>query len=155
MDGIYDVLIEAGLTPEQIDQLMGLGVLAGEAGSIIPRQQEYAQELRGARRPRGRQVGNVYTAAHPLEFLGSGLQGVAGHYGEWKARDRQEEILKEQAELRSEFLRKLRGQRQQPMSLPQQPPAQPTTSFAVNLPQGTPYDQWQPYIGPQPLNTRR
>ncbi len=160
MNDIYDILVEEyGMTPAQVDELMALGVLAGQQESIVPRQQAYAKELRQVETPRGRRYEGVYKEAHPLEFVGAGLQSAAGHYGEWKARQRQEEILKEQAARRAAYLRGMR--RPQTSGLPapgtpqQQPPAQPAASFAVNLPQGTPYDQWEPYIGPQPLNTRR
>ncbi len=163
MNDIYDILVEEyGMTPEQVDELMELGVLAGQQEGIVPRQQAYAEELRRVETPRGRRYGGVYKEAHPLEFVGAGLQSAAGHYGEWKARRRQEEILRKQAELRACYLRGDCGgrspqtSRQLAPGMPQQqPPAQPAASFAVNLPQGTPYDQWEPYIGPQPLNTRR
>ncbi len=159
MNDIYDILIDEGWTPEDIDRLMELGVLAGQQEGIVPRQQAYAEELRGVRTPRGRSYGGVYKEAHPLEFVGAGLQSAAGHYGEWKARQRQEEILKEQAARRAAYLRGMRRPQTSGQPAPgmpqQQPPAQPAASFAVNLPQGTPYEQWEPYIGPQPLNTRR
>ena len=116
---IYDILVEEyGLTPDQVDELMELGVLSGEQEGIIPRQQQYAEELRGTRSPRGRSYGGVYESAHPLEFLGAGLQQAAGHFGEYKARKRQEDILAEQAKRRAGYLRGMSSpQAPSPMSM--------------------------------------
>ena len=150
MDGdIYDILVdEYGMTPEQVDELMGLGVLAGESEKMIPRQQRYAEELRKTQMPRGRRYGGVYKAAHPLEFLGSGLQQAAGHFGEWRADKRQEEILKQQADLRACYLRgDCGGGRPQTSGLP------PAGAPATPMPYGSPapvnpmeFGQLQPYL---------
>lgn len=128
---IYDILVEEyGLTPDQVDELMELGVLSGEQEDIIPRQQQYAEELRGTRSPRGRSYGGVYESAHPLEFLGAGLQQAAGHFGEYKARQRQEEILAEQAKRRAKYLRG--------MSTPQPSAAGPMSMGSPNSFSGAP-----------------
>lgn len=151
---IYDILVEEyGLSPEQVDELMQLGVLTGEATDIIPRQQEYAQGLRGARTPQGRVYGGVYEEANPMEHLGSGLERMAGHFKEEKARQRQQEILEKQAKLRAQYLRGMGGAGGPPPGggAAPMPPPQPAVPRPLAPQQGTPYDQWQPYIGPQPL----
>lgn len=118
MDGnIYDILIEEyGMTPEQIDSLMEAGVLVGESQTIVPRQQLLAEELRGARFPRGRQAGGVYTAADPLEHAAYGLERIGGFWQENEARKRQEEILRGLAGKRGAYLRGMT--RQAPVSAP-------------------------------------
>ncbi len=143
MDDIYDILVEEyGMTPQQVDELMELGVLVGEQEGIIPRQQAYAEELRSVRTPRGRSYGGVYENAHPLEFIGAGLQNVAGHVSEWKARERQEEILKEQAARRAAYLRGMR--RPQTSGPPAGLPPQTTPQ--------TPEQQALTYGSPSPIN---
>lgn len=59
--------------------------------------------------PRGRWTGRTYTAAHPLEFAAGALGSGIGAYQEQKARDRQKEILQEQADLRGKYMNDLIG----------------------------------------------
>lgn len=105
MDDVYDLLIEQGFTPDQIDQLMEAGVLVGEQERVIPQEQRYAEELRGARYPRGRSYEGVYQRANPMEHAAYGLERMAGMYGEHKSRQRQKEILEQLKKRRSTFLR--------------------------------------------------
>ena len=113
-------LEEVGLTPDQIDAIMGLGVLAGEQ----PMQQRMEQLGTEQRRqpmtpgPRGRWTGRIYRHAHPTEFMAGALGSGIGAYQEQKARQRQEAILQEQAEGRKAYLgaltQALRGGVRQP-----------------------------------------
>ena len=106
-EDLYDVMTEEfDLTPEEVDRLMELGMFSGELERTIPRQQRYAEQLRGTGMPRGRAYGGVYRHAHPMEFIGSTALQALGHYGEKQARDRQLEILREQANRRSQYMQK-------------------------------------------------
>jgi hypothetical protein len=80
-------------TAQDNSQLMG-NVAAGSmelAGgedrqAALQQQMEVADQLRNTPLPEGRGYGGVYTAANPLEFLGSGLKQYQG----WKQRGNEE-----------------------------------------------------------------
>lgn len=151
-EDVYDILInEYGLTAEDVDALVNAGVLQGQTDLTVPREYSYAKELRGVDMPQGREVGGVYEAAHPLEFVGAGLERMAGMWGERKARQKQEDILKNQAALRAKYLRGMGGQGGAPRgSVPGGPvqsnvlaPPTPTpTRVPLDFSQGNPYGKW-------------
>ncbi len=145
---IIEELLAEGLTLEQIEQFMEILTMEKKTPGIVG-DVEYYGEMTDVRRPTGRGYGGVYREAHPLEFIGAGLQSAAGHYGRWRAREKQDRILDE-----------IRKRRMGPAGLgggvaPQRPPNIPTSPPATTYPlkpkRGTPYEDWEPYIGPQPL----
>lgn len=70
--GLSDMSIE-DITPEQLELLKRLGIIPEELEDI-QLQLEQANLLRNAAGPEGRDSGRVYTAANPLEHIGSLMQ---------------------------------------------------------------------------------
>ena len=89
---IYEVLIEQGATPEQIEAVMQM-FGAQEEGQYAQQDLAQAQALQNAPGPRGRHAGRTYVAANPLEHLGTALQRYGGRRDANDARSRQEKIL--------------------------------------------------------------
>ena len=73
----------AGVQPNIIDQVRG-GAQAQSQLAPLEAQLAEANALRGFQMPEGRQAGNVYMAANPLEMLASAVRGVGaeGRYNE-------------------------------------------------------------------------
>jgi len=148
-------LDELGLTPEQIESIMQLGVLAGEA----PMQQRMEAQGSGLRRnpmtpgPRGRWTGRTYTAAHPMEFAAGALGSGIGAYQEQQARDRQQELLQEQADLRKQYMMaQIAALKSRGAGTPREPG---TTSYPLSAaPAGTPNTGFNSRAsGPGPTST--
>lgn len=91
----YQALLDMGLDPAQIDQIMQLGVLQSEQSQTIPERMERAKGFQNAEGPRGRQVGNVYQRAHGLEFLSGAAKSIMGDFMARKQQNRREELAKE------------------------------------------------------------
>lgn len=126
-DALWDILLDAGLTEEQIEEIMQLGALEGQRG-LADTQYQQAQALRGQRGPRGRWMGRIYRHAHPLEHISHGVDRVMGSIEAEKQMRRQEEILQRQGQLRAGvFAKLLQGQKQQ----------QPPTGAMSPVPMGT------------------
>lgn len=68
-----------GLPPELVEALMA-GALTEEELAALDKKLAQAEALRNQmfRSPEGRQAGNVYVAANPLEHIGNFMQGYAG-----------------------------------------------------------------------------
>ena len=97
----------AGLTEEEIAQLMELGALPAEQESLATSLSQ-ARELRNRQGPQGYDGGRVYTAASPLEHAAHAFQGIkAGREIDSLLKKQQENLLK-QTEGRTAFLRALR-----------------------------------------------
>ena len=62
-----------GLTEEQLQQLIELGVIPDEQGYLAEQMQQ-ANAVRNMAGPEMRGNGRVQVAANPLEFLGQGIQ---------------------------------------------------------------------------------
>jgi len=67
--GMNDISME-DITPEQLELLKRLGIIPEEL-EALQAQLEQANLLRNAPGPEGRDSGRVYTAANPLEHIGS------------------------------------------------------------------------------------
>ena len=125
-DAFWDILLDAGLTEEQIEEIMQLGALEGQRG-LADIQYQQAQALRGSRMPGGRWTGRVYRHAHPLEFLSTGVDRTMGAIEAEKQMKRQEEILQRQGQLRAGLFAKLLQGQQQPPPVGAMSPIQPGT----------------------------
>jgi len=115
-EALWDILLDAGLTDEQIEEIMQLGALQGQQG-LAQTQYERAQALRNAPGPRGRWTGRIYRHAHPLEHISHGIDRTMGAIEAEKQMKRQEQILAEQARLRGAMMRGMMQRQPQ-----QQPP---------------------------------
>jgi hypothetical protein len=97
----------AGLTEDEIAQLMELGAIPEEQKSLAGSLAE-ARELRNRQGPQGIDTGRVFTAANPLEHAAHAYQGIkAGRQIDDLLKKQQENLLK-QTEGRSAFLKALR-----------------------------------------------
>jgi hypothetical protein len=94
----YQRLIGEGYTEDQIRMILSLGGLNAETGQL-DKQQKYADKLRGTEIPEGRQVGNVYVAANPLEFIGAGMKQYAG-------KQQNDNLIQQQKQLQDEMMKR-------------------------------------------------
>lgn len=92
------------LTPEQIQQLVALGVIPDKQGDLS-QQYEIANQLRSQATPDMRGNGRVMVAANPLEHLGTGLQRYAGQRDMKRIEGEQDALRKQQTAGREMFLR--------------------------------------------------
>ena len=147
--GIWATLMQQGFTPQQIQQLMQLGVLE-EEGDIISQEMSMANRLRERQMPGGRYAGRAYVAGHPLEFMATGMDRLRGEMAAQDAIRRQREAAQEKARLRAQFLQQMgmgaRSQTPRPGMTPPPGPA-PTPSaaqtYAYGTNPGTPTSGWQ------------
>jgi hypothetical protein len=113
------------MTDEQIQQLMELGVIP-EQQNGLQQQMDIAKKLRYDNMPQMRgEGGRVQTAANPLEFLASGIQGYKAGKDMDELRKKQDGLLQQQVQGRKLFYQALRGNRgqpQQPQGLGPKPP---------------------------------
>ena len=105
---LYDLLIDAGLTEEQINEILTLGAIPGQ-GSIAEQQYEAGQQLRRTPWPRGRWTGRTYSRAHPLEHAAAAAERVIGGVQSRQALDQQQQLLQRQAQLRAAMFRHMYG----------------------------------------------
>ena len=96
------------LSPEQLKQLMELGIIPDEL-SALDRQYKSADALRGTAMPEGRDSGRVYTAANPMEAVGSLMKQYAGNRDVKKIEGKQDALLQKQLEGRNLFMNKQLG----------------------------------------------
>lgn len=139
-------LQQLGLTEDQIAQLMQLGVLEDERGTIN-KEMEIAQQLRQTPGPQGRFTGKAYVGANPMEFLGRGLKQIRGGMEEQKGLKRQRENAKRQAELRQQYLSILL-KNQNPATVT--PPQVPQAPMGMGAPQRTPAQMFPMPAGGRP-----
>ncbi len=104
---------DLGIDEETLAQLMELGVL-DDQGNILDQQIQQASALRGSPGPQGRQAGNFYMAANPLEHAAHALQGYKAQNDMEEMRKAQQEMLTKQTEGRKKFAEQLLGGQQQP-----------------------------------------
>jgi hypothetical protein len=69
-----------GIDPDVLRRFADQAGLEDEEAAIYLAQLR-AKMLAGTETPQGRQTGDVYTAANPLEFIGSGMKQYAGMKG--------------------------------------------------------------------------
>ena len=119
-EALWDRLIDAGLTEQEIEEIMGLGALTVR-GQMSREAGERAQALRQSPLPRGRWTGRVYRSAHPLEFVSSGVDRVVGALEGRQQLEEQRRIADEQSRLRSKLLRHMMQKQQNPPAAPVAP----------------------------------
>lgn len=99
------------LTEEELQQLMELGIIPDELGSL-DKQMATAEALRYAEAPGvSKQYGGYTPAASPLEHLARVVQGIKGGKDLEKLRGEQSGLLDKQVSGRKLFANKLRGQK--------------------------------------------
>ena len=116
----------AGLTPEELAQLMGMGTL-DEQGSLLERQMAQAQALR-------QPSGQHYSTGLGAAFGGAGdiLRSIQGVMQENRLRPKQESLLKQKEEGRrlfADLLRRRGAPPHPPESLQPMDPNRPYSSF--------------------------
>ena len=142
-ESLYDLLLEQGLTEEQIQQILELGEL-GTEGDILARQTEFAEGLRDTPGPRGRGWGRVYKAAHPLEHAGAMAQRLYGGYRTGQIEEERRDLAGRQTSARAALLRAL-GRRQPPVSGPAPlGPAEPAMTTPLAAQGLVPRNRWTP-----------
>lgn len=148
---IWNTLMQQGFTPQQIQQLMQLGVLQ-EEGGIVSQEMQMANQLRQRQMPGGRYSGNAYVAAHPFEFVATGLDRVRGEMAAQQAIERQRQIAQDKARLRAQFLRQMGmgagSQTPRPGATPpirQAPTPSAAQAYAYGTNPGTPTSGWTPF----------
>lgn len=145
---IYDILMDYGLTEDDIDQIMGLGELQTESG-LAGRQMSLADAMRQTPGAQGRRVGRIYRRAVPAEHMGTLANRLVGAWGGQRAEDQMRDIASQQTEARGQLLRAL-GRRRQGVTAPGASafgPPQPATTTPFNPPQAAPRSSWAPYYG--------
>lgn len=111
----YDQLLDMGFTEEEIENIMGL-IAVQEQEANLPSDVQFAQKgIRDFRTmPEGRQTGDLFTAADPLEFLAAALGTGIQEGKRAGARTKQEEAAREKARLRLAALGKGRSRSMAP-----------------------------------------
>ena len=120
------------MTPEQIEQLIALGVIP-EQQSDLQQQMKMANELRNTKSPEMYGNGRVMVAANPLEHLGVGLQRYAGQRDMKNIQQQQKDLRDQQVAGRSDFMKNYlfpAGPRPQSIKGPLQPQAFDPTKIA-------------------------
>lgn len=111
MDDFLDL---EGLSEEELQQLMDLGVL-DDQGNLLGEQLAQAQAVRNSPGPEGRDSGRVYTAASPIEHAVHAWQGIKAGKDIEKIGQQQQGLLAEQGAGRKTFLDALRRKKLTPM----------------------------------------
>lgn len=101
---LIDILQAAGLSDEEIDEIMGLSGVYEEQ-NLLEGDMGRAQERAGTAGPRGRGWGDVYVAANPLEHLAGGAQRVLGEIQQHRTGKRQRELIEDATQRRGTMLR--------------------------------------------------
>src|SRR5688572_19776481 len=96
------------MSDEEIQQLIALGIIPDQQ-SDIKDQMKLAEQLRYNNSPEMRHGSRVSTAAHPLEFIASAIQGIKAQKQLEDLRKQQGSLLDEQVKGRSNFFKALRG----------------------------------------------
>lgn len=96
------------LTPEQLEQLIALGVIPDEQAMLM-QQMEQANALRNAPIPKGEMAGRVYVA-NPWGALASGYDRYQGAKQGRAVADRYGQTLKDQTAARMAYVNALRRQ---------------------------------------------
>ncbi len=103
---LYEILLDQGLTEEQIERILALGEIQTTDPSLV-RQEEMAERLRETPGARGRGWGRIYRQAQPAEHLGVLAQRMSGMYGQRKAEEARVAAARRQTEARMSLLRAL------------------------------------------------
>ncbi len=143
-EALWDMLIDAGLTEQQIEEIMSLGALTAQ-GQIAQQGYDRAQALRQSPLPRGRWTGRVYRSAHPMEFVSSGVDRVMGELQSRKRMEEQRQIAEEQARLRSSLLGAMLKRQQNPPAAPVAPGSMTPTPVGAGNPMTEALRRIDPY----------
>ena len=143
-ESLYDLLLDQGLTEEQIEEILSLGE-AGTERDILARQTEFAEGLQDTPTPRGRGWGRVYRASHPMEHIGTLAQRMAGGYRTGQIEEEKRNLAGQQTSARSALLRAL-GRGRAPVATPGSlGPAQSATTTPLEPMALTTRSRWTPY----------
>ncbi len=125
-DSLYDILLDAGLSEQDIEDILSqMSILPGQS-NLARTQYEQAQALRRTPTPTGQWTGRVYTRAHPLEHVAAGVDRVVGGIEARKQMERQNQILEQQGRLRGLlFSNMLKQGRQNPPATGSMSPISP------------------------------
>lgn len=105
-DALHDRLLDMGYSEEEIENILALAALKSE-GELLGGEMDYANELRKTATPEGlNPTGRVYTAANPLQHLGTGMKRYQGEQEARSIRERQAQIMDEQTQARLDYLRR-------------------------------------------------
>jgi len=105
--------------PEQLQEMIRLGILTDEQGQLA-RQLQSAESVRSTPMPRGEMRGRVYVPASGMENALAMYDRIRGEVESRGAKGRQNEILGEKTAGRMSYLDLLRGKQesQEPISRP-------------------------------------
>ncbi len=104
-ESVYQQLVSKGLSEEQIQLIMELGMFSGEEKTIA-RESEFAGDARLTANPEGRNVrNNIFVAASPFEQVATQAERLRGFAKQQRLDKRSGEISKEQVRRRIELLR--------------------------------------------------
>jgi hypothetical protein len=99
-----------GLSEEEIQQLMELGVIPSEQDALAQRLAE-ATAIRKSEGPQGRNSGRVYTAASPIEHAVHAFEGIQARKDIDSLTKKQQDLLDKQVAGRGQFLRAMYGKK--------------------------------------------
>ena len=103
-----------GMSEEEQRALMeALGIDYGAESDALSGQLAQADQLRNTPMPEGRQAGNVYQAANPLEFLGAGMQQYQGGQDAQRIEGEMSGVRQQGADNRTQIMQILAGLRNQ------------------------------------------
>ena len=97
-----------GMSPEQIEQLIALGIIP-EQQDQLNQQYASADALRNKATPEMRGNGRVMVAANPLEPIGVGMQRYAGQRDAKRIQEQQDALRRQQVQGRTDFLKQWLG----------------------------------------------
>ena len=93
-------------SPEELQALLELGAVPEQVKEAARREQQ-ARQTFGQAAPEGRQAGNIYMAANPMEHLGRGIQQYAALRDRDAMRDRIDALRQQQVAGRQSFLNQM------------------------------------------------
>lgn len=105
---VFDDLMDQGYTEDEIESILALGGFQEEFGSL-EKEREKFEDYASPGIAQGRQVGQIYQAAHPLEHLANMLRTYQGQKKLGEVKSQREDLLKRQQQARSQFLRNRGG----------------------------------------------
>lgn len=103
-DSQYQRLVAEGYTEDQIRMILELGGLQGQQGQL-DKQSAQADKLRDQDLPQGRQIGDQYFNAHPLEFLASAYTKRKGAQQGEEIFGQERALQEQQMQRRMEYLK--------------------------------------------------
>jgi hypothetical protein len=107
---MMDNFNEEDLTDEEIQQLVALGIIPEQMDENA-RQMQMSEQLRYQAAPEGRDSGRVYTAANPMEHIGSVMEKYNAQKQIGKLGEERSGMLNQQARDRKLYYELLRGKR--------------------------------------------